>query len=167
MSFFWTEPEVAILRTDYLERGSKWCARRISKLSGIPRTPAACKDKASALGIIQGTSFGGGIPWTAPEVAVLREYYPLEGEVPISERLERQFGIYRSPGACKSKAISLGIRGPSGQVSRESETTTTRKCLRCQEPFASAGIHNRLCQSCRKRAARGVRMAGWALGGAA
>jgi hypothetical protein len=30
------------------------------------------------------------------------------------------------------------------------ERPTRRACLRCDRPFASAGVHNRLCQLCRE-----------------
>ncbi len=38
-------------------------------------------------------------------------------------------------------------------VERQAERTTMRRrCLRCRKPFASEGVHNRLCDICRRTA---------------
>ncbi len=38
-------------------------------------------------------------------------------------------------------------------VERQAERTTMwRRCLRCRKPFASEGVHNRLCDTCRRTA---------------
>lgn len=52
----------------------------------------------------------------------------------------------------RGKANHGGPRGPSAARSdRRRKNATSRICLCCRQPFASEGIHNRLCRSCKDR----------------
>lgn len=94
-------------------------------------------------------------PWSAAEVARLRA---LVAEGRPKRDIAARLG--RAPSSVEGKLYSLGLsirrRGaalpaPARPSLPPKKGRVTRPCLCCGRPFPSAGPHNRLCESCRKR----------------
>ncbi|EIG62906.1 hypothetical protein [Bradyrhizobium sp. WSM1253] len=84
--------------------------------------------------------------WTDDNVAKLREMAMRMPRTPTAD-IAREFGT--SVNAIQTAMSRFSITRNSGNEPNDLSAMKPRKCMTCQKPFASEGIHNRRCNSCK------------------
>ena len=88
----WTTSEENFLKTNYPDKGAKWCGKHLN------RSPSSCISRAITLKIKRSYH------WSKDEDDIIKKYYPLYGVNKVSELLKR------NKQTCFQRAHVLGIK---------------------------------------------------------
>ena len=91
------------------------------------------------------------VRWDDENVAKLRAM-ATQSPRPLTEDIAKSFGttVNAIQTAVSRFDITKGLAGATGGELKDLSVLKERKCMTCQKPFVSEGIHNRRCVPCKR-----------------